>query len=72
MSVQVIFPLLSTLSLLHELNIVHLDVKTENIFISASGEVQLGDFGLVAHLLHDPLTESVGTLDYMAPEVISN
>ena len=62
-------PLLSTLNNLHELNIVHRDIKPENIFMLESGEIQVGDFGLAAHKLQDHLTERVGTLDYMAPEV---
>uniref|UniRef100_A0A7R9V348 Protein kinase domain-containing protein n=1 Tax=Chlamydomonas euryale TaxID=1486919 RepID=A0A7R9V348_9CHLO len=68
---QVIGPLLNTLMLLHDLGIVHRDIKTENIFLTSSGEVQLGDFGLVVHKVHDSLEDRVGTLDYMAPEVLA-
>eukprot|EP00195_Chlamydomonas_chlamydogama_P006399 CAMPEP_0202898576 /NCGR_PEP_ID=MMETSP1392-20130828/7065_1 /ASSEMBLY_ACC=CAM_ASM_000868 /TAXON_ID=225041 /ORGANISM="Chlamydomonas chlamydogama, Strain SAG 11-48b" /LENGTH=399 /DNA_ID=CAMNT_0049584547 /DNA_START=583 /DNA_END=1782 /DNA_ORIENTATION=- len=35
------------------------------------GDMQLGDFGLAAHKQHDKLVERVGTLDYMAPEVLA-
>jgi serine/threonine protein kinase len=69
LALQVIAPLLYTLHLLHSLNIVHRDIKTENVFLSVTGELQLGDFGLAAHKLHDVLTDRVGTLDYMSPEV---
>ena len=67
---HVIAPLLSILQLLHSIGIVHRDIKTENCFLSASGELQLGDFGLAAHKDHDSLTERVGTLDYMVRVVI--
>ena len=70
-ALSVIIPLLSTLSVLHSLHIVHRDIKAENIFVSSSGEIKLGDFGLAAHTIHDPLIDRVGTLDYMAPEVLS-
>lgn len=45
------------------------DIKPENLFISLEGELQVGDFGLAADKTVDTLTERVGTLDYMAPEV---
>ena len=43
--------------------------QPENIFICATGQLLIGDFGLAAHKERDNLTERVGTLDYMAPEV---
>ena len=33
--------------------------------MTASGELQLGDFGLAAHSRHDDMVDRVGTLDYM-------
>eukprot|EP00197_Chlamydomonas_leiostraca_P009524 CAMPEP_0202860068 /NCGR_PEP_ID=MMETSP1391-20130828/1933_1 /ASSEMBLY_ACC=CAM_ASM_000867 /TAXON_ID=1034604 /ORGANISM="Chlamydomonas leiostraca, Strain SAG 11-49" /LENGTH=521 /DNA_ID=CAMNT_0049539199 /DNA_START=181 /DNA_END=1746 /DNA_ORIENTATION=- len=70
-SSQVVMPLLSTLNLLHGMEIVHRDIKPENLFITLEGELQVGDFGLAADKSVDKLTERVGTLDYMAPEVLA-
>ncbi len=42
--------------------------QPENLFLDLEGRLLLGDFGLAAES-SDALTERVGTLDYMAPEV---
>lgn len=54
---------------LHSKNIVHCDVKLENIFVRGSGEAVLGDFGLSKRF--DPTTSRTygpGTVIYGAPE----
>ncbi|GFH20929.1 protein kinase domain-containing protein, partial [Haematococcus lacustris] len=68
---QIMRPLLTTLAQLHSRGIIHRDVKPENIFLTLDGEVQLGDFGLAATKGCDKLTERVGTLDYLSPEVLA-
>ena len=52
-------------------NIIHRDVKSENIFISADGNYKLGDFG-VARTASASTGASTfaGTVNYMAPEVL--
>lgn len=52
-------------------NIIHRDVKPANIFISSSGEYQLGDFGSAKMLEHTMMASRKGTLAYIAPEVAS-
>ena len=62
-------PLLRTLVGLHAQHIIHRDIKPENIFLTASQEFKLGDFGLaIQSSLELPYTRS-GTLDYLSPEV---
>lgn len=41
---------LQALKHLHDHNLIHMDIKPENIFISKEGICKLGDFGLVIDL----------------------
>ncbi len=58
------------LELCQKYNIIHRDVKPENIFISDSGDFKLGDFGIARTV--EKTTSGLskkGTYSYMAPEV---
>jgi tetratricopeptide (TPR) repeat protein len=61
--------LCTALSHIHAHGVTHRDVNPKNIFVAASAEVALGDFGLAAS---DDVASSyqgvVGTPSYMAPE----
>ncbi|KAL4447603.1 hypothetical protein ABPG75_004822 [Micractinium tetrahymenae] len=67
---DVVVPLLLTLTFLHANHIVHRDIKPENIMFAADGALRLGDFGLSIDARLERPTSRVGTLDYMAPEVV--
>ena len=51
-------------------NIIHRDIKADNIFVSNNGDFKLGDFG-IARIIErkDMELSKKGTFTYMAPEV---
>lgn len=58
------------LSICHSNNIIHRDIKLDNIFVSDNGYYKLGDFG-VARTIEKTVSglSKKGTYTYMAPEV---
>jgi len=59
------------LSFLHDCGIVHRDLKPGNIFYE-NGYVKIGDYGLTKAITagpHSGQTITVGTVNYMAPEI---
>ncbi len=60
----------------HELNMIHRDIKPDNILVTRKGEVKVADFGLAKALDEDvSMTQSgtgLGTPLYMSPEQARN
>ena len=53
----------------HNQNILHLDIKPDNILIGRGGEVKVADFGLATLMdLNGEGSAKAGTLGYMPPE----
>ena len=50
--------------------IVHRDVKDENVVLDGENRVKLIDFGSAAYIRNGPFDVFVGTIDYAAPEVL--
>lgn len=58
---------------LHLENIVYRDLKPENILLDDHGHVRISDLGLAVEIPpHETIRGRVGTVGYMAPEVIRN
>ncbi|HEX6665475.1 MAG TPA: protein kinase [Solirubrobacterales bacterium] len=59
------------LTVAHGRNMVHRDVKPQNVLIDAEGRAKLTDFGISRQLEQDGMTATgrvLGTTDYVAPE----
>ncbi len=70
-SLKALFPIIMAVAEIHKRDIVHRDIKPQNIFIGEKGELLLGDFGLVFFPNQaDRITrmgESVGPRDFIPP-----
>eukprot|EP00798_Chlamydomonas_sp_ICE-L_P015231 gene15231-21313_t len=66
---QIIYPTLCALEYLHDLNLIHGDIKPENIFLTAAGVLKVADIRLSIDTTPEEPTESIGTRSSMAPEV---
>ena len=59
------------LAALHEADVVHRDVKPDNLLVGADGVVRLSDLGVARGLAQETLTATtdlLGTVAYMSPE----
>lgn len=71
---KILVELMLGLSWIHKHDIIHLDLKPANIFITFDGTLKIGDFGVGFKL---PITSENGDFDregdreYIAPEIIS-
>ncbi|XP_022258228.1 serine/threonine-protein kinase Nek5-like [Limulus polyphemus] len=59
------------LKYIHTLNILHRDLKTQNLFLTSTGIVKIGDFGIARFLKgnQDLATTAIGTPYYLSPEI---
>ncbi|XP_048338242.1 serine/threonine-protein kinase Nek4-like [Sphaerodactylus townsendi] len=59
---------------LHEKHILHRDLKTQNVFLTRSNIIKVGDLGIARVLenQYDMASTLIGTPYYMSPELFSN
>ena len=62
----------NALVLCNEKNIIHRDIKPQNLFVSDDGTFKLGDFGIAKTAEKTMGGTKTGTYNYMAPEVYNN
>ena len=58
---------------IHELEVIHLDLKPANIFLTHDGRFVIGDFGMATiwpRQHEEPGFEREGDRSYLAPEVL--
>ena len=72
-AVSYMLQLTSALYYAHQHNIIHRDIKPQNIYVMTDGTIKLGDFGIAqAEGMDEGLTktsEIVGSVHYLAPEI---
>lgn len=77
---QVLIQVCNAVHYAHDRNVIHLDLKPDNIMIGRHGEVYVVDWGIAMALEDDGLgriplaadcTEIIGTPHYMAPEMLA-
>jgi len=70
--IKMAYDVASAISFLHSKNIIHRDIKSENLLLSEGWDVKLCDFGLARSVTEPKKKQRMtlcGTDDYMAPEV---
>lgn len=69
-AVRVARPLLAALAYLHGQDLIHRDIKLENVLLGADGSARLADFGLSIDSSSELPNTRLGTCGYFAPEVL--
>jgi hypothetical protein len=70
--VQLLLQIALGMQYLHEHNILHGDLSTNNVLLTADGQAKVADFGMSRAMAVSTIaTNSFGTVSYMPPELLS-
>ncbi|KAJ4473748.1 kinase-like domain-containing protein [Lentinula aciculospora] len=61
----------SAIEFLHEIGIMHRDIKPDNILLDERGNAHLTDFNIAVHFSERKLNGVAGSMAYMAPEILA-
>ena len=70
-AVRTVLQILSALAHAHQRGIIHRDVKPQNVMVSSTGQVKIGDFGIAGMADTKTLTSDgnvMGSVHYFSPE----
>ena len=71
-TIKIATDICSALAFCEKRNLLHRDIKPQNIFVSPDGTYKLGDFGIAKTAERTTSGTKTGTYKYMAPEVYNN
>ena len=71
-AIKIATDICSALAFCEKKNLLHRDIKPQNIFVSPDGTYKLGDFGIAKTAERTTSGTKTGTYKYMAPEVYNN
>lgn len=57
---------------LHDINVIHRDIKSDNILCRPNGEIKVADLGVSVYLTEQDSYRKtrIGTVNWMSPEII--
>ena len=70
-AIQIMKQLISAIEHAHDYQIIHRDIKPQNILVDQSGNVKITDFGIATTLTATSYTKTnsvIGTVHYLSPE----
>lgn len=69
--IKITIKIAEALKFAHENNLIHRDIKSQNIMVTQKGEVKVTDFGIATALATGTISgekEAVGSVHYLSPE----
>ncbi|BDR60686.1 Stk1 family PASTA domain-containing Ser/Thr kinase [Lactobacillus xylocopicola] len=69
--IRIMNQILSAMTLAHKHNVIHRDLKPQNILMDKRGNIKIADFGIAVALNQNSVTQTnsvVGSVHYMSPE----